>query len=75
VGEAFPARLPDTAGQVSAQFGFREFLADGWRATDIGFIAPEMVKDKLIDGSLWLVMEGARVVGQLVVTEIMSTDF
>jgi hypothetical protein len=72
-GEDLPTRIMDAEGHLSAEFGFGRELSDGWRATDIGFIAPELIKDDLVPGSRWLIMEGPRVVGELKVTTV-STD-
>jgi hypothetical protein len=66
--EERPEHLLDAEHQVSAQFGFREELGDGWRSTDIGIIARQLIEGDLVVGSRWLVMEGERVVGEFVVT-------
>lgn len=69
-GEALPKRLWNADDQVTATFDFEQLSTDGWRGARVGFLAPELVADELRAGSRWLVMEGPRVVGELLIMSV-----
>jgi hypothetical protein len=72
--EPLPLRVLDPEGHLTAGFGFEEKLRDGWIRAEVGFIAPELIRDSLVKGSRWLVMEGPLVVGEFEVTKLLGVE-
>jgi hypothetical protein len=68
-------RIESLEGQVSASLEMREADGDGWRAATLALVNPSIVVGQLQEGTTWFVMEGPRVVGELVVTGVLDDDF